>query len=100
MRDRLHAIPLLLSSIPYGEGDVRAASYCELRVLALRRQVTSEQLGLYVSIHLRAVHQVAYVRFMAVYRQFADVAEFINAIDDARELEAEDIPTQQALFGQ
>lgn len=64
------------------------------------RQVSSERLGLYVSSHLRSVNQVAYVRFMAVYRQFADVAEFINAIDDARELEAEDIPTQQALFEQ
>ncbi len=64
------------------------------------RQVSSEQLGLYVSSHLRTVNQVAYVRFMAVYRQFADVAEFINAIDDVRELDAEDIPSQQALFGQ
>ena len=62
------------------------------------RQVTSEQLGLYVSTHLRTLNQVAYVRFMAVYRQFADVAEFISAIQDARDREAEYIPTQQALF--
>ena len=62
------------------------------------REVTSEQIGEYVVTHLRRLNQVAYVRFMAVYRQFENVEAFIEEIRDVRERAAVDSPNQQSLF--
>ena len=62
------------------------------------REVSTEQIGLYVSRHLRLLHQVAYVRFMSVYRKYHTVDEFIEEITDVRARMAEDIPAQQSLF--
>ena len=62
------------------------------------REVTSEQLGRYVSQHLRSVNPVAYVRFMSVYRKFNTVEEFIEEIQDLRRRVVHDSPRQPALF--
>ncbi len=62
------------------------------------REVASEQIGAYVVAHLRKLNHVAYVRFMAVYRQFDDVEAFIDEIRDVRERAAVDLPNQQSLF--
>jgi transcriptional repressor NrdR len=38
--------------------------------------VTSQQVGLAVLDHLRALDEVAYLRFASVYKDFADVLDF------------------------
>jgi transcriptional repressor NrdR len=64
------------------------------------RGVTSEQIGAYVGRALRALNQVAYVRFMSVHRKFAGVEEFVEVIRDVREHVAREIPSQQTLFNE
>ncbi len=63
------------------------------------REVTTEQIGLYVGQHLRRLNQVAYVRFMSVYRKFKTVEEFVDEVSEVRVRVAEENPAQQALFG-
>ena len=46
------------------------------------REVSSEVLGEFVMNELRALDQVAYVRFASVYRSFQDVSEFQTEIDN------------------
>ena len=41
------------------------------------REVTSSELGERMMVHLRAIDEVAYVRFASVYRSFRDVEEFL-----------------------
>jgi len=62
------------------------------------REVTTEQIGYYVSRQLRQLHPVAYVRFMSVYRKYSTVDEFIEEITDVRERVAHESPAQQSLF--
>jgi len=53
---------------------------------SLEREISSKTIGEMVMKHLRAVDQVAYVRFASVYRNFEDVSTFI---DEIRELQKE-----------
>ncbi len=46
----------------------------------LEREINSKQIGEMVMQYLRAVDQVAYVRFASVYRNFEDVSTFIEEI--------------------
>jgi transcriptional repressor NrdR len=62
------------------------------------REVTSEQIGQYVAAQLRQLNHIAYVRFMSVFRKFADVAEFVEEIRDVTERAATESPDQQTLF--
>ena len=62
------------------------------------REVTTGQIGQYVGQYLRRLNQVAYVRFMSVYRQYRTVDEFIDEITDVRARVAEEIPAQRSLF--
>jgi len=55
-----------------------------LRLSGLR-EVSSEQLGEFVMSELRALDQVAYVRFASVYRSFQDIGEFVRAIDEIQD---------------
>ena len=64
------------------------------------REVTSLDIGAYVARRLRELNQVAYVRFMSVYREFSDVDEFADEIRAVQELAAAETPNQQSLFGQ
>lgn len=54
------------------------------------REVKSRLIGELVMAELKALDQVAFVRFASVYRNFQDISEFRSAIDnldqDAREL--------------
>ncbi len=61
------------------------------------REVPSRFIGDLISGYLRRLDKVAYVRFASVYRQFADVGEFI---DEAERLRDAPIlgPGQQNLF--
>jgi len=46
----------------------------------LEREVYSKEIGELVMKHLRAVDQVAYVRFASVYRNFEDISTFAKEI--------------------
>lgn len=55
----------------------------ELRLLSSgEREVRSEMIGELVMKALAALDKVAYVRFASVYRQFKDVSEFRNVIEE------------------
>ncbi|UCE59162.1 MAG: transcriptional repressor NrdR [Phycisphaerales bacterium] len=64
------------------------------------REVSTEQIGLYVGDHLRRLNQVAYVRFMSVHRKYQTVDEFIEEVSDVRVRVSQDSPDQQSLFGE
>jgi transcriptional repressor NrdR len=44
------------------------------------REVTSREIGEEVMTELRALDQVAYVRFASVYREFKDVTDFMEEV--------------------
>ncbi|MCK6472436.1 MAG: transcriptional regulator NrdR [Planctomycetes bacterium] len=46
------------------------------------REVPSQELGNLVMQELRKLHQVAYVRFASVYREFKDVSEFMDVLEE------------------
>ena len=62
------------------------------------REVSTEQIGMYVGQQLRRLNQVAYVRFMSVYRKFNNVDEFVDEIRDVQVRNAQDTPDQRNLF--
>ena len=47
---------------------------------SLEREVASDQIGEMVMDRLKALDQVAYVRFASVYRQFGDINTFMNEL--------------------
>ncbi len=56
---------------------------------SLAREISSQTIGRLVMEQLRAVDEVAYVRFASVYRSFRDVEEFMTELRgllDGREL--------------
>ncbi len=62
------------------------------------REVGASFIGEYVVRRLRSLNAVAYVRFMAVFRQYRDVDEFIAEVKNVKDLEAVQSPDQQSLF--
>lgn len=62
------------------------------------REVTSAEIGEYVTRRLRKLNHIAYVRFMSVYRKFNDVDEFIDEIREVKKRAAAESPAQQTLF--
>lgn len=72
----------------------------EFIVGRFEREVGTQTIGERVATVLRRVDQVAYVRFASVYRQFEDVGDFIEEAHDVIKRQADEIPGQQALFGE
>ncbi len=62
------------------------------------REVTTQDIGEYLIRRLRDLHQVAYVRFMSVYRKYHDVAQFVEEIQTVKHLAATRMPDQRTLF--
>ena len=62
------------------------------------RDIRSEQIGWYVAAQLRQLDQIAYVRFMSVFRKFSDVSEFVDEINDVTVRAAAESPDQATLF--
>ena len=62
------------------------------------KELPSSFIGDSLSVRLRAIDKIAYVRFASVYRNFADVGELI---DEAREAKDAPVvgPDQGDLFG-
>lgn len=48
----------------------------------LEPEVKSDRIGELVMSGIKALDQVAYVRFASVYRQFTDISNFIELLDD------------------
>ncbi|MDO4460417.1 MAG: transcriptional regulator NrdR [Clostridia bacterium] len=48
---------------------------------SLEREVSSQVIGTYAMEKLKAVDEVAYVRFASVYRQFADINSFMDELN-------------------
>ncbi|MDD3395611.1 MAG: transcriptional regulator NrdR [Acidaminococcaceae bacterium] len=66
----------------------------ELRTLG-EAEITSEVIGETVMKHLEKVDQIAYVRFASVYRQFADVNNFMQEIQKMMKREKKEIKEQE-----
>ena len=49
---------------------------------SLMQEIDSYTIGEKVMMHLKKVDEVAYVRFASVYRQFKDISNFIELLDD------------------
>jgi transcriptional repressor NrdR len=72
-----------LEKRPVGAEEVEAAlNHIRRRLLASgEREIPSRQIGEWVMEELRALDQVAYVRFASVYRSFEDVNAFREEIE-------------------
>lgn len=53
----------------------------ELQQRALR-EISSLEIGELVLHHLKSLSEVAYVRFASVYRQFRDIRDFVETLED------------------
>jgi transcriptional repressor NrdR len=62
------------------------------------REVSSEALGERIMHYLYALDQVAYVRFVSVYRSFETIAEFEHLLREMQKAERVDIEGQRTLF--
>ncbi len=49
---------------------------------SLEPEISSKEIGELVMKAIKSVDQVAYIRFASVYRQFTDVSNFIELLDD------------------
>lgn len=59
----------------------RAIDNIEKNILEISdKEVSSKDIGNMVSMYLRNLDPVAYIRFASVYRKFQDVEEFVNDI--------------------
>lgn len=85
--DKLAAsLKLALRKRPVAAEAIDAAiDRIEARLLSLgEREITSNKLGELVMDELRALDQVAYVRFASVYRNFTDVDAFADLIREVK----------------
>ncbi|MCA9697827.1 MAG: transcriptional repressor NrdR [Myxococcales bacterium] len=62
------------------------------------RELESEALGERIMHHLYLLDQVAYVRFVSVYRSFDSIAEFERLLREMQKAERVDIEGQRTLF--
>jgi transcriptional repressor NrdR len=62
------------------------------------REVESEAIGDRIMHHLYALDQVAYVRFVSVYRSFESIEEFEHLLREMQKAERVDIEGQRTLF--
>lgn len=61
----------------------KLADSVELQIQnSLRREISSQEIGEMVMVHLKQLDEVAYVRFASVYRQFKDVNSFLQELND------------------
>jgi len=44
------------------------------------KEITTKEIGSYIMESLRRLDKVAYVRFASVYREFKDIAEFLDEL--------------------
>ena len=61
------------------------------------KEIPSRMVGSKVMMELRALDDVAYVRFASVYRTFKDVQEFVESLEDQETIEIFESPAQLTL---
>lgn len=64
------------------------------------REVHSEEIGEQMMHHLYALDQVAYVRFVSVYRSFETIEEFETLLHEMAKAEQVNVEGQRTLFEQ
>ncbi|TPV92331.1 MAG: transcriptional repressor NrdR [Myxococcales bacterium FL481] len=64
------------------------------------REITAADIGERIMHHLHALDDVAYVRFVSVYRSFDTVAEFGQLLEDMEKAERVNVEGQRTLFDQ
>lgn len=82
--DKLHAgLQRALEKRPVSVDQIEATMQRIKHALRSRgeREIASGEVGELVMEHLRALDQVAYVRFASVYRDFQDISEFQQEIE-------------------
>lgn len=82
---------------PVSYEQIQEMAYGIERELRLRgeSEVSSKDIGELVMQHLAKIDQVAYVRFASVYRQFADVQNFMQELQQLMKDEKEPEPPVQ-----
>ena len=80
------SLQLALRKRPVGAEVVDATIHrIEEKLLALAvREVPSERIGELVMRELKKLDKIAYVRFASVYRNFEDIEEFTEAIEEVQ----------------
>ncbi len=48
---------------------------------AMKKEITSDEIGEFVMQRLKAIDEVSYIRFASVYRQFTDISNFKKVLD-------------------
>lgn len=84
----LRSIRLPCVKRPVSEADIEAMVDALEDELSGRDQVPSRELGELVMAQLRERDYVAYVRFASVYRNFQDIDEFVEELEDLSEARA------------
>ena len=71
-------------NLPVSAGQIdEAVDRIEARIIESgEREVKSDLIGEHVMEELKDLHQVAYVRFASVYREFKDVTEFMQVLQE------------------
>lgn len=64
------------------------------------REVPSDRIGQFVSRRLRDLDQVAYVRYASVYREFQELGDFLEEVNELMDTQRRDSNGQQKLFEQ
>jgi transcriptional repressor NrdR len=86
----------------------RAISVSELNALVTQveeeifaefdREVPSQRIGAYVARRLRELDKVAYVRYASVYHDFQELDDFIDEVNELKEVSVLETTGQQSLF--
>ena len=66
--------------------DMAIQSIEEKLLASGEREVLSGQLGELVMRELKRLDKIAYIRFASVYKSFEDISEFVEAIDEMKEI--------------
>ncbi len=97
----------ILAGIEAACGKLPIATEAKMRVVEeideelhreFEREVPSLVIGERVAQRLRKLNQVAYVRFVSVYKEFHGLDQLIDAAQDVREQARADVPGQANLF--
>lgn len=62
------------------------------------REIPASEIGERIMHHLHHIDEVAYVRFVSVYRSFESVAEFERLLHEMEKAEKVDVEGQRTLF--
>ncbi|NIP79934.1 MAG: transcriptional repressor NrdR [Gemmatimonadetes bacterium] len=84
----LRSIRLPCVKRPVTEAEIEAMVDAIEDELSSRDQIPSRELGELVMAQLRERDYVAYVRFASVYRNFQDIDEFVEELEDLNEARA------------